>query len=135
MPIDIRGLDKAELLAGLFNASKPQGLGFLAQGRNSEMTVDDAREVLRTAGNRPYFDYLRGRVMKVDLSGDSLEPRMYDRDNDEGAALRVVETIRARLAVQFRVGMPTNVTEALANAGMAQGAVNSIHIQITGMRK
>src|SRR3990167_9199466 len=110
MSIDIKGLDKAELL----NASKPQGLGFLAQGRNSEMTVADAREVLRIAGDRPYFDYLRGRVMKVDLSGDSLEPRMYDRDNGEVAALRVVETIRARLAVQFRVGVPTSSTEVLA---------------------
>lgn len=135
MSIDIRGLDKAELLAGLFNASKPQGLGFLAQGRNSAMTVDDAREVLRMAGDRPYFDYLRGRVMKVDLSGDSLEPRMYDRDNGEGAALKVVGTIRARLAVQFHVGVPANLVEALADSGKAQDAVDSAHIQITGMRQ
>ena len=34
-----------------------------------------------------YFDYLKGRVMKVDLSeDDGFEEWLYDRDNGEGAA-------------------------------------------------
>lgn len=39
---------------------------------------------------RIYFDYLQGRVMKVDLAGDELDPRLYDRDNGEGAARRAI---------------------------------------------
>ena len=41
-----------------------------------------------------YFDYVQGRVMKVDLSGDSFNPWLYDRDNGEGAAKRIVDTLR-----------------------------------------
>lgn len=48
---------------------------------------------------------------------------------------RVIEALRAGLAAQFRAGVPTNRTEELANAGQAQNAVNSAHIQITGMKR
>jgi len=30
--------------------------------------------------------------MKVDLSGDEFDPRMYDRDNGQGAALRAINS-------------------------------------------
>ena len=42
-----------------------------------------------------YFDYLYGRVLKVDLSGDGFDERLYDRDCGEGAAQRAVDSIRA----------------------------------------
>jgi hypothetical protein len=32
----------------------------------------------------PYFDYVKGRVMKVRLKDGALDPRLYDRDNGEG---------------------------------------------------
>lgn len=137
IPIDIKHIDKAALLAGLFNRSKPQGLGFLAQGHNNEMTVDDARKVLKTRGETD-FDYLQGRVMKVDLSGDKFESILYDRDNGEGAALEVVNALRAESKVHFRTGVPANRTEKLAaTPGKAQEAVDSADIQIItlSMRK
>jgi hypothetical protein len=81
--IDLKGKDKAEVLAKLYNASRPQGMGFL-QATKQDMTRDEAAELL--ANGQTYFDYLRGRVMKVDLSGDELDPRLYDRDNGQGAA-------------------------------------------------
>ena len=87
--IDIEGMDKAEILRKLFNASKPQGWGFL-QNHSEEMTIEEAREIIETGGERKnnlYFDYVRGRVLKVDLSGTELDPRKYDRDNGSGAAL------------------------------------------------
>lgn len=50
--------------------------------------------LLETTGY-PYFDYLYGRVMKVDLSSDeSFEERLYDRDNGTGAAQRVIDRLR-----------------------------------------
>ena len=91
--ISLVGLDKAEVLAGLYNASKPQGLGFLHYDPKP-MTVEEARALLV---NQTYFDYLYGRVMKVDLSGDRLNPWGYDRDLGQGAAQRVIQTIRSTL--------------------------------------
>lgn len=48
------------------------------------MTTNEAEDLLK---EQTYFDYLHGRVMKVGLSGDTLDPRLYDRDNGKGAAL------------------------------------------------
>lgn len=42
-----------------------------------------------------YFGYLRGRVMKVNIGRDVLEPRLYDRDNGTGAAFRALAPLGA----------------------------------------
>ncbi|AYG07730.1 hypothetical protein D7M10_11795 [Pseudomonas fluorescens] len=85
--MDIKGLDKAEVLAALFNASRQQGLGFLDTRGGVGMSADEAREILKET---QHFDYLRGRVMKISLDGDELEPRLYDRDNGHGAAEQAI---------------------------------------------
>ncbi len=87
--IDLKGVNKAKALAALYNASQPLGMGFL-QYDPTPMTEQEAGELLQ---QYTYFDYLKGRVMKVDLSGDSFDPWLYDRDNGEGAAARALESI------------------------------------------
>lgn len=82
--ISIAGLDKAEVLARLFNASRAQGRG-LDMPYLADMSKEEAQRHLDAAEDG-YFDYLKGRVMKVDLSGDHFDPRLYDRDNGPGAA-------------------------------------------------
>lgn len=57
------------------------------------MTAEQARALLV---DQTYFDYLKGRVMKVRIEGDELNPRLYDRDNGQGAAARVIEHLRAQ---------------------------------------
>ena len=84
MIIDIGNLDRAAVLAALYNKAKPQGLGFLHYDP-APMTPEVAAGLL--AAGLTYFDYVKGRVMKVDLSGDTLDTRLYDRDNGHGAAL------------------------------------------------
>ena len=84
--INLLGMDKAVILAALYNASKPQGMGFL-QYNPRPMSIEEARELLEEG---TYFDYLKGRVMKIDLSGDTLETRSYDRDNGDGAAEKAI---------------------------------------------
>jgi hypothetical protein len=86
--IDLSSKDKAEVLAKLYNASKPLGMGFL-QADGNDMTTEEARKLLDDG--QTYFDYLKGRVMKVDLSGDKLDPRLYDRDNGQGAAAAAID--------------------------------------------
>ena len=92
MMIDISGLDKAAVLAALYNNSRPQGMGLL-HFDPTPMSVEAAREIL-DIDRPPYFDYLHGRVMKVDLDSDELDPWGYDRDLGEGAAKKVIDSLR-----------------------------------------
>lgn len=91
--IDISKLNKAEVLAALYNNSKQQGMGFLQARGRSELTKQEAEELLRDGA---YFDYLHGRVMKVDLAGDALDTWGYDRDNGQGAAERALAPLMAQ---------------------------------------
>lgn len=95
MSIDIKSVSKAKVLAALYNASRPQGMGFVHYGPG-DMTEEQAAELL---SKNTYFDYLQGRVMKVDLSGDTLETRLYDRDNGPGAAERAIKHLIATTGV------------------------------------
>lgn len=90
--ISLVGLDKAAVLAALYNASKPQGMGFIHYNP-APMTIEQAQHLLDQSP-RKYFDYLAGRVMKVDLSGDELDTWCYDRDNGEGAAAAAIEELQ-----------------------------------------
>jgi hypothetical protein len=90
-PIDIRDLDKAAVLAALYNHARPQGLGNLHY-LPGEMTIGEAQALLR--GRSLYFDYVHGRVLKIDLSGPTLDPGLYDRDNGPGAAAQTITRLR-----------------------------------------
>lgn len=90
--IDVSDLDKAAVLAALYNASKPLGAGFMDYDP-TPMTAEEAHSLIEGGVNR--FDYLKGRVMKVDLSSDQFDPWGYDRDNGEGAAQRAIEAFRS----------------------------------------
>lgn len=90
--ISLLGLDRAEVLAALYNASRPQGMGFM-QYNPTPMTKEEAQRLL-DADPRCNFDYLKGRVMKVDLSGDEFSPWGYDRDNGPGAAEEAIKALQ-----------------------------------------
>ena len=93
------GLSKAAVLAALFNASKQQGLGVLDPSGARSMSEDDAGNVLGEYGPHLCFDYIRGRVMKVDLSEDQFDPRSYNRDNGDGAANRAIAQLRRKVGM------------------------------------
>lgn len=91
--INIKGLDKAQLLIELYNHSHQQGLGIMQPSRS--LTIEDAKKLLEQTTD---FDYLYGRVMKVDLSDDEeFEERLYDLDNGQGMAQLVVDSMRKKL--------------------------------------
>lgn len=84
------GLTKEQVLAGLYNASKPQGMGFLHYDPKN-MTTEEAKELLEKT---QYFDYLKGRVMKLNLSKEGeFSESGYDRDNGQGAAQKVINAL------------------------------------------
>ena len=90
--VDIKGLDKARVLKALYDHSHVQGSGFLQAVPDWVVTVEHCAGLL---AKHSYFDYLHGRVLKVDLSGDEFDERLYDRDCGEGAAQRAVDSVRA----------------------------------------
>lgn len=59
--ISLVGLDKADVLATLYNASRPQGLGFMWYDPQP-MTHEEAQAILDQG--HTYFDYLKGRVIE-----------------------------------------------------------------------
>lgn len=89
--VDIKGLDKAKVLKALYDHSHVQGLGFMHAAEEGTVTVESCAELLE---KYTQFDYLHGRVLKVDLSGDEFDERLYDRDCGAGAAQRAVDSIR-----------------------------------------
>lgn len=93
--IDIKGLDKAEVLFYLYNHSHPQGLGIIQEIMNTrDLTLEDCEKDYQESQDK-YFDYYYGRVLKVDLSGDEFDSWLYDRDCGEGAAKKAINELRA----------------------------------------
>lgn len=94
MSVNVEHLDRAMVLAALYNGSRPLGMGFL-QYDPKPMTTEEARQLL---GPEPvkdcYFDYLKGRVMKIQMGGNSIETRLYNRDNGEQAAEKIIESLQ-----------------------------------------
>lgn len=90
--ISIEGLDKAAVFAALYNGARGQGLGLLHYNPEP-MSTEQARA--RFGDSFGYFDYVDGRVMKVNLSGSEFDPWLYDRDNGDGAAARIINALRA----------------------------------------
>jgi len=83
---------KAEALCALYYRSKYQGISFLGAS-DKEFNVTDAEKLLES---QTYFDYLYGKVMKVDLSKDGeFDPGGYDRDNGRGAAQAAISAATA----------------------------------------
>lgn len=91
--MNIKGLNKAVVLMALFNASKQQGLGTLQKEGVANMDIDRAKYIIAGCGEYLEWDYLHGRVMKIDITEDEVDTRLYNRDNGEGAAERAIDTI------------------------------------------
>ena len=85
-------LTKEEVLCALYNKAKCQGYGVLHY-REGDLSLEEAEHLLKCT---TYFDYLFGRVLKIDLKDDNgFEEWLYDRDNGEGAAQKSLDDYRA----------------------------------------
>lgn len=77
-------MEPSERLARLYNRSRPLGMGILHYTPDP-MTIAEAMAVIEAQGGDTRFDYLKGRVMKVDVADENETGRLYDRDNGPGA--------------------------------------------------
>lgn len=88
--MDISKLNKAEVLAALYNRAQTQDMGIF-QYQKGDMSREQAEGILKEG--RTYLDHLAGRVMKVDLSGDEMDTRLYNRDNGKDAAEKALQPL------------------------------------------
>lgn len=89
--INIDGLDKAEVLKVLYDNAEVQGLGLLDYV-SGDMTIKEAKDLLRV---KQEFDYLHGRIMKVDLTSDvAFDETLYDENNGELTAIKAINRLR-----------------------------------------
>ena len=84
--MNISGLDKAEVLAALFNASRQQGISFLDPRGRRDMTKERAAEILKVT---EHFDYLEGQVIPLEsrCSGRRREQPLHDLARRQDQAL------------------------------------------------
>ena len=98
--VNIKDLEKAEVLKTLWEHSHTQGMSFLGKLglENGVFTIEHARELV-DSNPRLYFDYVYGHVIKCDLSGDEFDERLYDRDCGKGMAQIAIDHLRKEVAV------------------------------------
>jgi len=89
IPEDKRVAVLQALYADTFIA--PAAIAFGTVGPD-KLPTEAAEEAL-TYG---YIDYLGGRLIKMDLTEDPVETRLFNRDNGEGAAERIIAAVLAR---------------------------------------
>lgn len=86
--ISIQGLDKAKLLAALWNAASPSGVSYTP----SMMKREEAVLVLNKYGN--IFTVLDGRKLWINLSGPQMSTEWYDKHNGHELSSWIVDYLR-----------------------------------------
>lgn len=87
--LSIKGVDKVELLYRLWCEMNPARFYTANQIPAPEFDHTTSQRAVTS-----YIDYYSGRAIKANLSGDSVDPRLYDRDASPGAFARILKTIK-----------------------------------------
>lgn len=93
--INIRNLSKAQILKTLVDHASGIGVNPIAAGLAIKlplMTLEAAQTEIDHNGLT--FDYVMGKPIKVDISGDEFDPWLYDRDNGQGMAQRAISELQ-----------------------------------------
>jgi hypothetical protein len=95
--VDISGLDKAIVLAALYNNSKRVEYPYKASCPEL-LTLEQARAFLQSdakfSDNVWQIDTYYDRDLSVDLTGDAFDSEAYNQANGDGLAERIVEALR-----------------------------------------
>lgn len=89
MRLDINGLDKVTLLRALYDRAQAQGCSHLSL-EPGPLSSDEARRLFEANGGA--FSFIKGRLLKVDLSGTEIDVSAYDRNNGWGAAVAAIRS-------------------------------------------
>jgi len=89
MTFDIDGFDKVAVFRALYERAQPQGCSHLSY-EPGPLRAEEARRLFDASNG--IFSFVKGRLLKVDLSGADLDTAAYDRNNGPGAALAALRT-------------------------------------------
>ena len=78
MLIDISKMSKPDVLKKLYDAAIPDYFRAIA-GSKADMRIEEAIKYIM--GDALYFDYISGVCLKIDLSDNFLDTRLYDLNN------------------------------------------------------
>jgi len=98
--VDISGLDKAAVLATLYNrAGSPRpGSAAALHYTPMPMSIEQSRAIieedLAKYDSGIHYDCLHGRCLKINITGDTMDSWLYDREYGEGAAQRAINELR-----------------------------------------
>lgn len=95
--IDISGLNKKELVKELHKNARPREFDIIQRelGSFKPGLGDLSDEEAEAAVHQGKLDYLKGRAMKIEISGDKLlDAWLYNREHGEGAAEAIVQRLR-----------------------------------------
>ena len=108
--VDASDIPLGLLLAALYNHSRPVGMGLL---KADARVMSEAAADAHLQSGKTYFDYLKGRPLKVQLRDPAcINPHGFDRDNGgRGALLRIVEGMRASRAEEGCFSLPPPAQE------------------------
>ena len=94
MSVDISGLDKVALLKVLWENSKPAAFFSSFDALNANCNPPPFNEQNAKVAVTKDIDYFEGRCIKTDLSGNTADPRLYDRDYGSGKFAEIVQRMR-----------------------------------------
>ena len=89
--ISLIGLNKSDVLRVLYNAAKPPSPD--SEYYNSKpLTTEEAQKHIDLLGKQ--IVYLRHRYLRINLSGDNLDPTIYDACNGPETAERAISELK-----------------------------------------
>lgn len=90
--VDVTGVDRKELLKGLWINSSPAAFFMGLGGPQFEYPQANDREIQRGG----YVDYYRGRMIKSAVFSEKniIDPYLYDRDIGQGSFQRIVNQLK-----------------------------------------
>jgi hypothetical protein len=90
MSVNIEKLNKVLLLKALWENSKPASFFSFSGVAPPQFDQTSANDAVNS-----YIDYFQGRMIKSDLSRDTADPRLYDRDYGQGVFQRIADKVRS----------------------------------------
>jgi hypothetical protein len=91
--IDITDIDKVKLLEALWHKQKPAAFFTFNLVPPPSFDEKGAKQAVTK-----YIDYFCGRCIKTNLSGDTVDPFLFDRDAGEGAFQSMVDQLAKDVA-------------------------------------
>ncbi|KJK64594.1 hypothetical protein P875_00011107 [Aspergillus parasiticus SU-1] len=93
--VNIAGIPKKQLLLELLKNAKVAG--FYRTREPPSLNIDEIwKEYEELTRYISLVDYLRGRCLKVDVTGNTVHPSTFDSEYGEGKFAKIVDSLRGK---------------------------------------